>query len=131
MFINDSSMYYNVKNNSWCSFSLTFFFLMMRRPPRSTLFPYSPLFRSLSPNSSDKEKSIQAGGTITADFLEMLSEDDSEVLREGEFGDAFANIVKLFKNKDTALNQFADEIKFRLAEETIFILQLRGGLKCK
>src|SRR3712207_7730929 len=23
-----------------------FFFLMMRRPPRSTLFPYTPLFRS-------------------------------------------------------------------------------------
>src|SRR5256885_4583964 len=24
-----------------------FFFLMIRRPPRSTLFPYTPLFRSL------------------------------------------------------------------------------------
>src|SRR2546426_7405761 len=27
--------------------SLTFFFLMIRRPPRSTLFPYTTLFRSL------------------------------------------------------------------------------------
>src|SRR5256885_5234125 len=26
-----------------------FFFLMIRRPPRSTLFPYTTLFRSLSP----------------------------------------------------------------------------------
>src|SRR6202795_3322509 len=26
---------------------LIFFFLMIRRPPRSTLFPYPPLFRSL------------------------------------------------------------------------------------
>src|SRR3712207_7930071 len=26
--------------------SLTFFFLMIRRPPRSTLFPYTTLFRS-------------------------------------------------------------------------------------
>src|SRR3712207_8140953 len=25
---------------------LIFFFLMIRRPPRSTLFPYTPLFRS-------------------------------------------------------------------------------------
>src|SRR3712207_7008504 len=25
---------------------LVFFFLMIRRPPRSTLFPYTPLFRS-------------------------------------------------------------------------------------
>src|SRR2546425_13097486 len=29
----------------YCSF--TFFFLMIRRPPRSTLFPYTTLFRSL------------------------------------------------------------------------------------
>src|SRR3712207_6886797 len=28
---------------------LVFFFLMIRRPPRSTLFPYTTLFRSLSP----------------------------------------------------------------------------------
>src|SRR2546430_15071363 len=27
-------------------FSLIFFFLMIRRPPRSTLFPYTTLFRS-------------------------------------------------------------------------------------
>src|SRR5438034_11834827 len=29
------------------SFSSLFFFLMIRRPPRSTLFPYTTLFRSL------------------------------------------------------------------------------------
>src|SRR2546430_12082621 len=28
-----------------------FFFLMIRRPPRSTLFPYTTLFRSLDPAS--------------------------------------------------------------------------------
>src|SRR2546427_8736536 len=28
-------------------FTLLFFFLMIRRPPRSTLFPYTTLFRSL------------------------------------------------------------------------------------
>src|ERR1017187_10592388 len=28
------------------SFGLLFFFLMIRRPPRSTLFPYTTLFRS-------------------------------------------------------------------------------------
>src|SRR2546430_3084950 len=30
-----------------CSQILFFFFLMIRRPPRSTLFPYTTLFRSL------------------------------------------------------------------------------------
>src|SRR3989454_12013446 len=29
-----------------CSSLLNFFFLMIRRPPRSTLFPYTTLFRS-------------------------------------------------------------------------------------
>src|SRR6266566_8331143 len=31
---------------SFASFSFFFFFLMIRRPPRSTLFPYTTLFRS-------------------------------------------------------------------------------------
>src|SRR5688572_33393382 len=35
-------MYLHVR----CFFSATFFFLMIRRPPRSTLFPYTTLFRS-------------------------------------------------------------------------------------
>src|SRR6266705_6936673 len=32
------------------SFLFFFFFLMIRRPPRSTLFPYTTLFRSRSPS---------------------------------------------------------------------------------
>src|SRR6266481_7542185 len=31
---------------SLCFFIIFFFFLMIRRPPRSTLFPYTTLFRS-------------------------------------------------------------------------------------
>src|SRR6266496_6846505 len=31
---------------TFSAFSLLFFFLMIRRPPRSTLFPYTTLFRS-------------------------------------------------------------------------------------
>src|SRR2546422_2816946 len=30
-----------------CTCTISFFFLMIRRPPRSTLFPYTTLFRSL------------------------------------------------------------------------------------
>src|SRR5687767_15435890 len=36
------------------SLSFFFFFLMIRRPPRSTLFPYTTLFRSLSQHCSTK-----------------------------------------------------------------------------
>src|SRR5260221_14575473 len=35
------------------SFYFFFFFLMIRRPPRSTLFPYTTLFRSPSPLRSE------------------------------------------------------------------------------
>src|SRR6266480_5735251 len=34
------------------SFSLFFFFLRIRRPPRSTLFPYTTLFRSYAARAS-------------------------------------------------------------------------------
>src|SRR2546421_8139421 len=33
-----------------CALFVSFFFLMIRRPPRSTLFPYTTLFRSCSPH---------------------------------------------------------------------------------
>src|SRR2546422_10093827 len=32
---------------------MNFFFLMIRRPPRSTLFPYTTLFRSILPVSTE------------------------------------------------------------------------------
>src|ERR1022692_3229679 len=35
------------------SVSFFFFFLMIRRPPRSTLFPYTTLFRSMSSSSQN------------------------------------------------------------------------------
>src|SRR5438445_2422494 len=43
---------------------------MIRRPPRSTLFPYTTLFRSLKVSAhrftrSAKEKIEKAGGTVT------------------------------------------------------------------
>src|SRR3989337_3383869 len=37
-----------------------FFFLMIRRPPRSTLFPYTTLFRSCSTRDASSSPSISA-----------------------------------------------------------------------
>src|SRR2546422_11271038 len=42
--------------------SLFFFFLMIRRPPRSTLFPYTTLFRSL-------EGSDRGGGVLETQLV--------------------------------------------------------------
>src|SRR2546427_6103491 len=42
---------------------LSFFFLMIRRPPRSTLFPYTTLFRSvLGGRPGDRPAARHAGG---------------------------------------------------------------------
>src|SRR5207247_10193843 len=51
----------------FCNFLVTlffFFFLMIRRPPRSTLFPYTTLFRSVlvDPNG------LSADGTAALDW---------------------------------------------------------------
>src|SRR2546430_7758647 len=47
-------------------FFLVFFFLMIRRPPRSTLFPYTTLFRSLPDGIHllDPERLPHRGGAV-------------------------------------------------------------------
>src|SRR2546430_17683887 len=52
---------------SSCSVLFFFFFLMIRRPPRSTLFPYTTLFRSLpaaSGSAAAGGRSGQAAGDL-------------------------------------------------------------------
>src|SRR3712207_8394881 len=40
-------------------------FLMMRRPPRSTLFPYTPLFRSTYASSSRSNEAFNVSGSLS------------------------------------------------------------------
>src|SRR5205085_12650202 len=42
------------------TYSYSFFFLMIRRPPRSTLFPYTTLFRSPALAPTSRVRSAQA-----------------------------------------------------------------------
>src|SRR2546430_15458997 len=46
----DARVYCKVYREAWAG---VFFFLMIRRPPRSTLFPYTTLFRSSHPRDAD------------------------------------------------------------------------------
>src|ERR1044071_3832711 len=56
-----------------------FFFLMIRRPPRSTLFPYTTLFRSLSPCSTRRWYVEGAISSATVRSEEHTSELQSRV----------------------------------------------------
>src|SRR2546427_8136312 len=60
-------------------FSSFFFFLMIRRPPRSTLFPYTTLFRSCAEDLEDQLLLAHAAGPGNVQFLGDL----------GEVGDVF------------------------------------------
>src|SRR3712207_9559531 len=56
------------------SFSIfVFFFLMIRRPPRSTLFPYTTLFRSIAlfAGPSGTGKTMAAGVVAAAAGIEL------------------------------------------------------------
>src|ERR1039457_7624459 len=52
-----------------------FFFLMIRRPPRSTLFPYTTLFRSNSYRSADNRRDI----SVFAQWINRSEEHTSEL----------------------------------------------------
>src|SRR5258708_38454717 len=59
--------------------SLSFFFLMIRRPPRSTLFPYTTLFRSVRYMLGN----IGDGAAILATQAQTLDHAQSEQKERG------------------------------------------------
>src|SRR2546430_17183044 len=62
-------MFYSVLSSTlW----LVFFFLMIRRPPRSTLFPYTTLFRSLYFVMDERGRSVH----LTDKGVETMSPQD-------------------------------------------------------
>src|SRR2546430_17642407 len=68
--------------------TLQFFFLMIRRPPRSTLFPYTTLFRSgaVGVRPSLLHPAQRRGGRLLAGqprFDDGVSADDAGGLRAG------------------------------------------------
>src|SRR5258707_6797073 len=67
---------------------LFFFFLMIRRPPRSTLFPYTTLFRSVNPPASSGCFSKCAAPALNASSsrpLLMRSEEHTSELQSRQY----------------------------------------------
>src|SRR3989449_8176143 len=55
-----------------------FFFLMIRRPPRSTLFPYTTLFRSLAPGRAAQTVTLHRDVVAVLDVSGSMSGERSE-----------------------------------------------------
>src|SRR2546430_16625194 len=93
--------------------NLVFFFLMIRRPPRSTLFPYTTLFRSLSSTRLD----TQEWGVVAATFgdgarLYGLFESKKECLdARAVFVDEYTTM--LGKYSDAALKKYSRAVVFK------------------
>src|SRR3712207_9126086 len=71
-----------------------FFFLMIRRPPRSTLFPYTTLFRSadgtvntIEGNSSDQvaRRSYAPGQRPAIGYVRLRSEEHTSELQSRQY----------------------------------------------
>src|SRR6185295_6125796 len=64
-----------------------FFFLMIRQPPRSTLFPYTTLFRSVGERASHRERSghLDLVGSDSGGYFDRASEADLPERTGGSF----------------------------------------------
>src|SRR2546421_8238534 len=77
-----------------CPRPIFFFFLMIRRPPRSTLFPYTTLFRS---NTWLSAMTARTQPVVDPRMLRVLEIEDAEHARD---------------RKSTRLNSSHDQISY-------------------
>src|SRR5258707_7196503 len=84
------------------SYLFFFFFLMIRRPPRSTLFPYTTLFRSRSsPFASSREKMCATTRSLCAWSRTSRSEEHTSELQSRQY---LVCRLLLEKKKKTVVN---------------------------
>src|SRR3989449_9200616 len=96
--------------------SLIFFFLMIRRPPRSTLFPYTTLFRSLlafgrrfqALSSEDKYNLIQLMTMSAADFLDQWFRSEEHT---SELQSRLHLVCRLLLEKKKKLKDIINEVE--------------------
>src|SRR3712207_9123594 len=66
---------------------LNIFFLMIQRPPRSTLFPYTTLFRSITANKEERKGLLSHEETLNLIHLVQNGDEKAkEILIESNLG---------------------------------------------
>src|SRR3712207_7028190 len=88
-------------------FSVSVFFLMIRRPPRSTLFPYTTLFRSFILSKATERRV----GSPFEDFAERHTGIRSQN-SEGAFSSSLNNLLLKRDRKSTRLNSSHANISY-------------------
>src|SRR5256885_16611751 len=72
-----------------CMVAIFFFFLMIRRPPRSTLFPYTTLFRSRGAHVANRKCAARVRRGVDAGAVPHVVVEDDDVARaRWDFHDA-------------------------------------------
>src|SRR5438067_13067874 len=82
-------------------FFFVFFFLMIRRPPRSTLFPYTTLFRSVRSRTAQFGSKMVAARSLSAHELSRSEEHTSEL--QSRFDLVCRLLLEKKKNKATVI----------------------------
>src|SRR5437879_9737015 len=77
------------------------FFLMIRRPPRSTLFPYTTLFRSSWLTASGRSKHTDRPWAMSSPTLPPRSEEHTSELQSPMYLVCRLLLEKKKKNKET------------------------------
>src|SRR2546430_9795235 len=88
-----------------CSVTASFFFfLMIRRPPRSTLFPYTTLFRSAAPRPISLPAVLQHLQVLEASGLVRSEKADRKSTRLNSSHSQISYAVFCLKKKNTSNN---------------------------
>src|SRR5688572_31857817 len=79
---------------------------MIRRPPRSTLFPYTTLFRSMPLNDSGTRRALSGACATYVTFHALL------IRRNNCFAEGMKPLVILRDRKSTRLNSSHSQISY-------------------
>src|SRR3712207_8191744 len=96
---------------------MRFFFLMIRRPPRSTLFPYTTLFRS-APTRDNVRAAVDCNITFAIQdpytFVYRISPDGFDAVFQAACQDALRSMVRQVTSdrKSTRLNSSHANISY-------------------
>src|SRR5437588_6269390 len=92
-------------------FVFFFFFLMIRRPPRSTLFPYTTLFRSVPLARIELASSASEAGTLSIELQGHRSEEHTSELQS--HSDLVCRLLLEKKKKTIRQNDTKPKTKLR------------------